>query len=183
MGSVVKNAAADALLQELYVELRRLARARVSRVPGSQNLQATELVHEVYLRFAKNKQAGWDNRAMFFGAAARAMRDIVIEHARRQRAQKRGGDMQRVDETITLADGNNTHEHAEDILALHDALERMQKEHPRKAEIVLLRYFCGFTNEQIADMLDVTARTIEREWRFARAWLHEALGGEDAAGA
>lgn len=165
----------DDHLMAVYTELRKLARARLRKAGRQQSLQATGLVHEAYLRLMKNREGhAWNSRGHFFGAAARAMRDILVEYARKKNALKHGGGQLRVDITIDLADGERTVS-AEELLALEQTLSRMQADHPRKAEIVLLRYFGGLSMDQIADIMDVSTRTIEREWRFARAWLHTRL--------
>lgn len=165
----------DEHLMVVYAELRKLARARLRKAGQVQSLQATALVHEAYLRLMKNREGhGWNSRGHFFGAAAQAMRDILVEYARKKSAVKHGGGKQRVDINIDLADGERTVS-AEELLALEQALTQMQAEHPRKAEIVLLRYFAGLSMAQIAEIMEVSTRTIEREWRFARAWLHTRL--------
>ncbi len=165
----------DEHLLVVYAELRKLARARLVRSGRSDSLQATGLVHEAYLRLMKNRDGhGWNSRGHFFGAAARAMRDILVEYARKQATSKHGGGQVRVDITVDLADGERTVS-AEELLALERVLEQMQAMYPRKAEIVLLRYFAGLTMEQIGEILEVSTRTVEREWRFARAWLQTRL--------
>ena len=169
--------AASDLLPLVYQELRRLAGARMKRLPPGQTLQPTALVHEVYVDLIGKKDPGWKGRAHFFGAASRAMRELLIDQARRKAARKRGGDLQRVGsahEHLLVA----TPEPVEDILALDVALNRLNEQHPRKAEVVQLRYFGGFTHEEIAEMLNTTVRTIERDWRFARAWLRTELDEE-----
>lgn len=164
------------LLQQLYTELRKLAEARLRRLRPGQTLQPTALVHEAYLRLMKTSEPAWNGRAHFFGAAAQAMRDILVDGARRKLAQKRGGGMQRVEKTITLADDKGSLQlSAEDVLALHDALEKLQQEHPQSAELVLLRYFCGLSMDEIAEMQGVPVRTLARKWTFARSWLKNAL--------
>ncbi|MCG8418166.1 MAG: ECF-type sigma factor [Proteobacteria bacterium] len=165
----------DELVEHLYDELRKLARARMAHLRSGHTLQPTALVNEAYLRLVKRRNSGWKGRAHFFGAAARAMRDILVEHARMKAAQKRGGDQVRVDITVTLA-GDMTVS-AEELLTLHNVLDKMQHAHPRKAELVLLRYFAGLPMEEIAEVMAVSKRTLEREWRFARAWLRTHLGG------
>ena len=166
--------AGDDLIRQLYDELRRLARARLGRMRAGHTLQPTELVNEAYMRLVGDHDPGWNGRGHFFGAAARAMRDILVEHAREKAALKRGGDQVRVDITVTFSDGN-TAGSAEELLALHEALEKMQEEHPKKAELVLLRYFGGLTMDEIAEAMETPKRTLEREWRFARAWLRTKL--------
>lgn len=167
----------ESLLLQLYQELRRLARARMRRLPPGHTLQPTALVHEAYLRLKRNQDRSWSGCAHFFGAAAQAMRDILVEYARRKAAYKRGGGNVRV--TLDPFEDKNgaLNRSHENVLALDRALERLKEKYPDLVEIVLLRYFCDFTVEEIADMYEVNARTIERKWRFARAWLNKYLGG------
>jgi RNA polymerase sigma factor (TIGR02999 family) len=167
------------LLQELYAELRKLAEARLRRLRPGQTLQPTALVHEAYLRLMNTNEPAWNGRAHFFGAAAQAMRDILVDNARRKLALKRGGGQERVDDAVTIADDEgNLQLSAEDLLALHEALEKLQREHPHAAELVLLRYFGGLSMAEIADMQGEPLRTVERKWTFARTWLKRALRPE-----
>jgi RNA polymerase sigma factor (TIGR02999 family) len=166
------------LVPFVYNELRKLARVRMSRLRPGQTLQPTDLVHEVYVRLMKKGELRWNSRGHFFGAAAQAMRQVLVEHARNKLALKRGGDRARVDMTVTLVDDTTTRSHAE-LLALHEALEQLQADHPRRAEIVHLRYFAGLTVEEIAEMMNVTTRTVERDWKFARAWLETRLEADE----
>ena len=160
----------------LYAELRRLADARMNQIPPGQTLQPTALVHEVYIRLMGRGEATWNGRGHFFGAAARAMRDVLVDQARRKGARKHGGDQVRVDSMVTLSDGDARYElSAADVLALHQALDKLEQAHAQAAEIVLLRYFTGLTMDEIAEALAVTTRTVERKWRFARAWLAREL--------
>lgn len=164
------------LLQQLYTELRKLAKARLRKLSPGQTLQPTALVHEAYMRLMSGNEPAWNGRGHFFGAAAQAMRDILVEHARRKLAQKRGGGAVRVGDTVTIADdGGSLELSAEDLLTLHQAIEKLQLEHPRAAELVLLRYFGGLSMAEIAELQGVPLRTIERKWTFARAWLKHAL--------
>ncbi|WP_428269823.1 ECF-type sigma factor [Haliangium sp.] len=165
----------DELVCLLYDELRRLAQARLARLPPRQTLQPTLLVHEAYERLARRRDVRWNSRAHFFGAAAKAMRNILVDDARRRRSQRRGGDMARVDVSMTLPD-QQAPLAAEDMLTLHEALERMSVEHPEHAELVVLRYFGGLTMREIATLHGVHICTVEGRWRFARAWLRVALG-------
>ncbi len=165
-------AAARELLPMVYEELRRLARARLKHAAPGQTLQPTALVHEAYLRLVGDEDPGWDGRGHFFASAARAMRDILVDQARRKAALKRGGDRKRV-----------AVEHAEpvaqplsdDIIAVHEAVERLEQDDPRKGQIVNLRYFAQFTTAETANALGLSVGTIEREWRYIRAWLKREL--------
>ncbi len=164
---------AEELLPLVYDELRSLARAKMARERPGQTLQATSLVHEAYLRVVGGDDPGWNGRGHFFGAAARAMRRILVEGARRRAQLKRGGDLERVE----LEEGELSVEPpGEDVLAVDEALQRLEKADERKGRIVELRYFGGLTNEEAARVLDLSVGTIEREWRFIRAWLQTELG-------
>jgi RNA polymerase sigma factor (TIGR02999 family) len=164
------------LLPLVYDELRRLARMRLTQEPSGQTLQPTALVHEAFLRLVGMEDQRWDSRAHFFGAAARAMRQILIDRARHKAAEKHGGNRDRVDmdeSALAIAAPSI------DLLALDEALSKLESRDARKAKIVELRYFAGFNEEETAKILGVTARTIQREWRYIRTWLHrEIAGGE-----
>ena len=167
------------LLSQLYTELRRLAGVLTRQLPPGQTLQPTALVHEAYLRLVRNQDPGWEGRRHFFGAAAQAMREILVEQARRKASQKRGGQAQRVE----LAEGLAWIEPpADDLLALDEAVGRLQVEDPRLAEIVQLRYFTGLSVEETASVVGASVRTVKRDWRYARAWLARQLGQDTAAG-
>jgi RNA polymerase sigma factor (TIGR02999 family) len=156
------------LLPEVCAELRRLAVALTTRLRPGQTLQPTALVHEAYLRLVERRDHGWEGRRHFFGAAARAMREILIEQARRKGSRKRGGGARRV----ALSEGLMLIEPpADDLLALDEAIRQLQAERPPLAEIVLLRYFTGLSVEETADVVERSVSTVTREWRFARAWL------------
>lgn len=163
------------LLPLVYDELRRLARSRLHHATPGHTLQPTALVHEAYLKLIGNNDPGWHGRHHFFGAAAQAMRDIVVDHARSKAAIKRGGDRERVSD-IDLPE-LNFQRSPEDILALNDALIRLEREDPRKAELVTLRCFAGLTQAEISAALGLSERTIEREWRYVKAWLKCELQG------
>ncbi len=158
----------------VYAELRRIAAAHLARLPPGQSLQRTALVHEAYLKLVGSGDARWHNSAHFFGAAAQAMREIIVDHVRRRSAKKRGEGraLDSLDVTFDLAEPELP---VEDVLAIDAAIRELEKEHPRKANVVVMRYFAGMSTEQIADVLEVTTRTVEREWRFARAMLAAAL--------
>ncbi len=165
------KAAAD-LLPLVYSELRKLARAKMAKTPPGNTLQPTALVHEAYLRLIGSDEVSFTNRGHFFGAAAQAMRQILVEQARRKGSKKRGGDRQRLD----VADIEPAIETpSEDLLAIDEALKRLEQANPRQGKIVMLRYFAGLTNEETAAALDISVRTVEGEWRFIRAFLFDEL--------
>lgn len=165
-------AAAEELLPLVYGELRKLARARMAREPAGQTLQPTALVHEAYLRLVGDASPPWESRAQFFAAAAEAMRRILIERARRAGRQKRGGRPQRV----TLEEGLLRAEPSpEEVLALDQALGRLEARDPAMARVVKLRTFAGLTVEETALALGTSPRTVKRLWTAGRAWLHREL--------
>jgi RNA polymerase sigma factor (TIGR02999 family) len=164
---------AEELLPEVYAELRHLAAALTGKLRPGQTLQPTALVHEAYLRLVKNRDPGWEGRRHFFGAAAQAMREILIEQARRKDSRKRGRGAKRVE----LAEGLALIEPpADDILALDEAIEQLRAEMPHLAEVVLLRYYTGLSVEETADVIGRSISSVTRDWRFARAWLAGRLG-------
>ena len=165
---------AEELLPLVYDELRALARARLAREGPGITLQATGLVHEAWLRLVGDADPGWNGRGHFFGAAARAMRRILVEDARRRARLKRGGAVERVElrESAIAAPSPD-----EDVLLLEAATRRLEAEDARKGEIVNLRYFAGLSNEETARALGLSEGTIEREWRFIRAWLRTEIAG------
>jgi RNA polymerase sigma factor (TIGR02999 family) len=141
-----------------------------------QTLRATALVHEAYLRLVGERDPGWQGRRHFFGAAARAMRQVLIEQARRKASHKHGGRRRRIE----LADGMALVEPpADDLLALDEAIRKLQDHKPHLAEIVMLRYFAGLSVEETADVLGESVRTVDRDWRHARTWLALELGEDD----
>jgi len=166
------RAAAD-LLPLVYDELRTLAQARMSKTPPGNTFQPTALVHEAYLRLVGNGATAWNSRGHFFAAAAQAMRQILVDQARRKRSRKHGGAHKRIefaDMELAFETDRTT-----DMLALDDALTQLQRADERKARIVMLRHFAGLTAEETAAALDVSVSTVEREWRFARALLFTLL--------
>ncbi len=170
--------AADRLLPLLYDELRDLAAARLARLPPGQTLTATALVHEAYLRVAGRQPSGFEGRRHFFFAAAGAMRDILVEQGRRKgRRQRRVGREQLGQPEIELT----IEPPSEDILTLNDALKRLEKENADGARLVLLRYFAGLTTDEAADVLGVSASSVDRRWRFVRAWLRREISGAASA--
>jgi len=167
--------AAEELLPLVYDELRKLAAARIAYEQPGQTLQATAIVHEAWLRLVSDGERSWQNRGHFFAAAAEAMRRILIENARRKSALKRGGGQLRVDiEDVELADASPD----DTILLIDDALKELEIESPEKAKIVVLKFFGGLTNQQIAENFGTTERTIERQWAFAKAWLYAKIKTE-----
>ncbi len=171
---------ADELLPLVYDELRALARARMSREAPGQTMQATALVHEAYLRLVGGEDPGWNGRGHFFGAASQAMRRILVEQARSKARLKRGGGGGRgerveLDEAAVGAVGPD--DDRDRVLAVDDAVRRLEERDPRKGRIVNLRYFAGLTAEETAAALGVSTGTVEREWRFIKAWLQVELDG------
>lgn len=164
--------AAAELMPLVYRELRRLAAWHLANEQPGQTLQATALVHEAYLRLVGKENPNWNGRRHFFGAAAEAMRRILIENARRKKRLKRGADMERVeldglDLPAPLPD--------DELIALDEALDRLAQNDPRAAELVKLCFFVGLTQEQAARELDVSLSTVERTWAYARAWLYREI--------
>lgn len=170
------------LAEEVYNELRRLAQSWLNKLPPGQTLNATSLVHEAYLRLGGDgKDSGqWEGRAHFFNTAAQTMRRILVDQARRKGRLKHGAAWVRhslngninTDEPTpaTLAEQN------EEVLIVDGAIDKLKLEYPRQGEVVMLHYFAGLSHQQIAELLQVTTRTIERDWRFAKAWLRKSLG-------
>jgi len=160
--------AAEELLPMVYNELRRLAATRMAQESAGQTLQATALVHEAWLRMVGDGDRSWQNRAHFFGAAAEAMRRILIENARRKSRLKRGGGQVRLNiEELELAATTPD----DKVLLIDEALARLQVEDPQIARVVTMKYFGGMTNQEAAESLGVTERTVERQWAYAKAWL------------
>jgi len=159
----------EALLPAIYEELRRLARYKMAGESSDHTLQPTALVHEAWLRIVAPGQQNWQNRAHFFGVAAQIMRRLLVDHARKHNAEKRGQDFQKLslDENIDRAV-----ERSAELIALDDALKTLATFDEQKARMVELRYFGGLSIEETADVLGVTPTTIKRHWRLAKAWLH-----------
>lgn len=168
--------AADELLPVVYEELRRLAASRLSREAAGQTLQPTALVHEAWLRLVgqgdPERRPEWNGRAHFFGAAAEAMRRILVERARKKARLRHGGAQERVDFEQASSASEDPHEM---VLALNDALERLALESPQKAEVVKLRYFAGMEHAETARALGISEITVRRHWKYARAWLYTEL--------
>jgi RNA polymerase sigma factor (TIGR02999 family) len=166
--------AADLLLSQLYEELRRLAAYKIANESPGQTLQATALVHEAWLRLAGGKNSEWENRAHFFAAAAEAMRRILIENARRKRALRHGGGQQRLDvQEVEIAAAVKDDE----LLAIHEVLDKFAGQNLQKAELVKLRYFVGLTIEETAEVMGISVPTAKRWWNYSRAWLRTEMEG------
>ena len=165
----------DALVPLVHEELRMVARAYMARERPGHTLQATALVNEAYLRLIDVKHVRWQNRAHFFAMSARVMRRILVDFARAHGNDKRGGGLQRVS-----LDGNAllAPQAEEDVVALDQALQELEKVHPRKSQVVELRFFGGLTFEEAAEALHVSLDTVKRDWRFAKVWLLRELSGQ-----
>lgn len=175
------EAALPFITDAVYKELRRMAGAMFRHEAEDHTLQPTALVHELYLQLPDMQSFDWKSRAQFYSVAARMMRNILVDHARRRRAVKRGGG----EKPVTLADVGSAF--SPDVLMVHDALQRFATEHERQAQVVELRFFGGLTADETAEVLrqkgvECSLRTVERDWRFARAWLQQAMGSGEHAG-
>ncbi|WP_406697094.1 sigma-70 family RNA polymerase sigma factor [Singulisphaera sp. Ch08] len=167
---------AELLLPLVYDELRKLAAQRLAQEKPGQTMQATALVHEAYLRLLGGHDPGWDGRGHFFAAAAEAMRRILVDNARKKRTEKHGGGRRRWNlERFDVADQAAP----EDLLDLDEALAKLAREDPAKAEVVKLRYFAGLTVVEAARVLGISRATADRHWHYARVWLYCELGGTD----
>ncbi|MBL8229109.1 MAG: sigma-70 family RNA polymerase sigma factor [Bryobacterales bacterium] len=171
--------ALDLLMPVVMEELKRIAAAYLDREPGNPTLQTTALVHEAYLRLLGVQPSGWENRSQFFALSAQIMRRILVDHARARRGPKRGGDWIQVDfeDALRVAPESSV-----ELTALDDALRSLEKFDPRKGQLVELRLFAGFSNEEAAEILGVSLRTVVRDWQFAKAWLARELGHERSNG-
>jgi RNA polymerase sigma factor (TIGR02999 family) len=174
------KAALDQMLPVLYEELHRLAERYLSRERPGHTLQPTALVHEAYIRLVDQRRVDWRNRAQFLGLAASMMRRILVNHARDRAAAKRGGGAEAVSLSLVgaVSEGREI-----ELIALEAALERLGALDERKSRVVELKFFGGLTVEEIAEVLEVSGATVEREWAFAKAWLYDAIeGGGDSRG-
>ena len=167
-----EKAALDDLLPLVYAELRRIARHYLSQERSGHTLQSTALVHEAYVRLAKQQLPEWQNRAHFFGVAAQLMRQILVDHARSHKASKRGGEVY----TIALEDATEKAQPVDiDIVALDDALKTLSDMDAQQSRVVELKFFGGLSNEEAAEVLGISSSTVKRDWVSARAWLHREL--------
>ena len=166
--------ARESLLQAVYRELHKLASRQMQRERADHTLQPTALVHETYLKLFDERPHEWENRGQFFAFAARVMRNLLIDHARRHKSQRQGGGIKLgLDEATAALMPSST-----DLIALDQALERLIKFDPRQAQIVELRFFAGLTEEEIAEVLELGLRTVKRDWAVAKAWLYKELASE-----
>jgi RNA polymerase sigma factor (TIGR02999 family) len=174
-----RGMAGSSLLPQVYDQLRKLAAQWLASQPPGQTLQPTALVHEAFMRLTAQGDPGWESSAHFYGAAAIAMRYVLVDHARARLAQKRGGGRARLDFETTDVSFDSA---SEDIIALDELLARLESHHPRQAELLSLKFFAGLTDAQIAQVLDVSEKTVQRDFRFARAWLLAHWQGEGGPG-
>jgi RNA polymerase sigma-70 factor (ECF subfamily) len=167
-----KDEAASRLIPLVYSELRKLAASYMRRERPDHTLQPTALVHEAYMKLLQQRSIEWQSRAHFYGIAAQIMRRILVDHARAHLREKRGGGQRPVflDETVMFAP-----EHSHDLLKLDEALERLGQLDPRQSKIVELRFFAGLTVEETAELLEISPKTVKRDWSMAKAWLHGEL--------
>jgi RNA polymerase sigma factor (TIGR02999 family) len=166
------GSAREELMPLVYDELRQLARKYLRRERANHSLQPTALVNEAYLRLVDQQSVQWENRAQFFGLAAKLMRNILVDHARHREAAKRGGPHY----SISVSKADRVSQNSEvDLVALHEALERLAARDNQKCSIIELRFFGGLTIEETAEVLDISHATVERDWKMARAWLRREL--------
>lgn len=171
--SRTRSQSPEELFASVYGELRQVARAYMRRERADHTLQATALVHEAYMRLFEGGVIRWENRRHLFCTVARAMRRVLVDHSRKHRALRHGGEMQRVDlEGRDQAGGIDLSE----VIAMDGALEKLAKLNPRQAQVVELHSFVGLTEEEVAEILDVSLRTVKNDWRYAKAWLKTAMG-------
>jgi len=170
--------ALDKLMPIVVAELRRIARSQFARETPGHTLQPTALVNELYLRLVGHRKVAWKNRAQFFGVAAKLMRRILVDHARRRRADKRGGGGQKIPLEALLVTLDGVADFPDtDLLALDEALSHLAAFDPRQARVVELRFFGGLTQEEVAEVLDISPTTVKDDWRLARLWLLRELRG------
>ncbi|SHF28129.1 RNA polymerase, sigma subunit, ECF family [Fodinibius roseus] len=162
----------DALYPRVYNRLRDIAKLQLQKERDNHTLQKTALVHEVYLKLIDQTQTNWQDRAHFYAIAARAMRQILVDYARKRKAQKRGGDRDRIPFREDMIDLDN---HAEELLELNDLIDKLARFDERKSKVVEMRFFSGMTIREIAELLDVSTRTVDRDWLKARGWIYREL--------
>ena len=165
------SSALNEILQVVYKELKRISSHYLNEEYRKNTMQTTELVHEAYIKLIGNNNITWQSRAHFFGIAAKTMRQILVDHARHKKALKRGDGIK----NITFGDSLFTINDSDQILALDDALQRLEKVEERSSKIVELRYFSGLSIEETAEALDISPATVKRDWSFAKAWLYREL--------
>jgi RNA polymerase sigma factor (TIGR02999 family) len=167
------RAALDEMIPLVYDELRRMAHGHMARERAGHTIQATALVNEVYLKLKNERVSNWKNRAQFFAIAAQMMRRILVDHARQHSSAKRGGGAQQVtlDDAMLVSRDN-----AGEMLAIDDALQKLEQLDQRKSQVAVMRFFAGLTVEETAEALAISIETVARDWRFARAWLRHELG-------
>jgi len=168
--------AGEQLFEDVYTELRALAARYLHRERKDHTLQPTALVHEAYLKLVGHTRVDWHGRAHFLAVAAQAMRQILVDHARRHRAAKRGGHRHRIalDDNLVVESSRNV-----DLLAMEDALTKLTKLDPRQAHMVELRFFGGLSIAEVAKVMEISKRSVEREWTMVRAWLRRELSRSD----
>lgn len=164
--------ATEELLPLIYEELRLLAAQKMAHEPPGQTLQATALVHEAYIRLVNVEAQNWDSRGHFFAAAAEAMRRILVDKARRKQSKRQGGNHKKIDMNDSFS---AIEEPKDDILAVNEALDKLAKEDSKLAEVIKLRYFGGLTLDQIAGIMGIGRRTVDRYWALGRAWLYQEI--------
>lgn len=164
----------DRLVVLVYEDLRRIARRQLGRLRPGQTLNSTGLVHEAYVKMVDQRRVSWQDRSHFFAVSARAMRQILVDHARHRGRLKRGADPTRepLDDAMSPVTAD-----AERLLLIHDALERLSAVDARLTQVVECRFFAGYSEDETAEILGVSSRTVRRDWMRARAWLHELMGG------
>jgi len=172
------RAAYDSLLPVIYGELKRVARVLMSRERGDHTLQTTALIHEAWIRIFQIREARWEDRTHFLHVAAKAMRRVLVDHARERGRQKRGGDAVRLPLDLVVQEAGTFFGAPDlDVLALNEALDQLESSYPRQARVVELLFFAGLSHPEVADALQVSRSTVDRDWSFARVWLIRAMGG------
>lgn len=164
--------AADRLADAVYAELRRIARRLMANERKDHTLEPTMIAGEAYVNLVEQRDRNWQNRAQFFAVASQAMRRLLVDYGRRRRALKRGGPLERIESDVP---GDDLSDAYDEMLAISEALERLNAIDPRQVRIVELRYFGGLTEDETAEVLGISTRTVKRDWTVARSWLHAEL--------